>query len=45
MKKKIVTILMTAAIGTSLLAGQAVMAADTETATEAKADDTAMSLT
>lgn len=40
MKKKIVTILMTAAIGTSLLAGQAVMAADTETATEAKADDT-----
>ena len=31
---------MTAAIGTSLLAGQAVMAADTETATEAKADDT-----
>ena len=30
MKKKIVTILMTAAIGTSLLAGQAVMAADTE---------------
>ena len=40
MKKKIVTFLMTAAIGTSLLAGQAVMAADTETATEAKADDT-----
>lgn len=40
MKKKIVTILMTAAIGTSLLAGQTVMAADTETATEAKADDT-----
>ena len=30
MKKKIVTILMTAAIGTSLLAGQAVMATHTK---------------
>ena len=38
MKKKIVTILMTAAIGTSLLAGQTVMAAETETKTEAGAD-------
>ena len=41
MKKKIVTILMTAAIGTSMLAGQSVMAADTEAKTETKADDTA----
>lgn len=39
MKKKIVTILMTAAIGTSMLAGQTVMAAEAEAKTEAKADD------
>ena len=41
MKKKIVTVLMTAAIGTSMLAGQTVMAAETttETAAETKTDE------
>ena len=41
MKKKIVTVLMTVAIGTSMLAGQTVMAAETttETAAETKTDE------
>ena len=41
MKKKIVTVLMTAAIGSSMLAGQTVMAAETttETAAETKTDE------
>ena len=40
MKKKIVTVLMTAAIGTSMLAGQTVMAAETKTDEDKASDET-----